>query len=311
MRDAAPRRAQVNFMMEDRNMPQELRVRVRMFFHQSKELQRVEGYTHLGEMMSMALRNEVAGTSNRPWLEKVWYFRGMTDAFICEVCQKLHLQVFAPREFLPPRTLYIMRCGISAKDGRPMSKHSVWGEEFIVEDEWLPSEAIVSACALTYVQVFRLNHDQLMQVLESGDHPEATTALLKARRWIIYKWAFVDWARRVLDQYDAGVQDIPLVEPEANGLRPNGVSVAIDAPAVPSPRLSLGSPSSAVGAEPVFAGAGDASVGELARAVQAMRATQTQQMQLLQSLGKQLERLNSEVMKKSDVNLFMPVDSEA
>ena len=62
---------------------------------------------------------------------------------------------------------------------------------------------------------------------------------------------------------------------------------------------------------PVFAGAGDASVGELARAVQAMRATQTQQMQLLQSLGKQLERLNSEVMKKSDVNLFMPVDSEA
>ena len=60
-------------------------------------------------------------------------------------------------------------------------------------------EAVSSACALTYVQVFRLNHDQLMQVLESGDHPEATTALLQARRWIINKWAFVDCARRVLD----------------------------------------------------------------------------------------------------------------
>ena len=267
-------------------MPQELRVRVRMFFHQSKELQRVEGYTHLGEMMSMALRNEVAGTSNRPWLEKVWYFRGMTDAFICEVCQKLHLQVFAPREFLPPRTLYIMRCGISAKDGRPMGKGSVWGEEFIVEDEWLPSEAVSSACALTYVQVFRLNHDQLMQVLESGDHPEATTALLQARRWIINKWAFVDWARRVLDQYDAGVQDIPLVEAEPDGLAPNGVSVALAAPAASSPRASLGSPSSAAGAEPAFAGAGDASVGELARAVQAVRATQSQQMLVLKDLAK-------------------------
>ena len=44
---------------------------------------------------------------------------------------------------------------------------------------------------------------------------------------------------------------------------------------------------------------------------QAVRATQSQQMLVLKDLAKQLERLNAEVMKKSDVNLFMPVDSEA
>ena len=143
-----------------------------------------------------------------------------------------------------------------------------------------------------------------MSVLDSGNHPEAAIALNRAKQWIIMKWGLLDWAHWVLKQVDGGNPMPPLTwnSVDTNGLSVNGmnITVAPDSPAAKSVIASSG-PSDNAGAD----------VTELTRAVHGIRVMQTQQALLLRDLTKQVERLNSEVMKKSDVNLFMPVDSEA
>ena len=59
-------------MLRDRNIPDEMRVRVRMYFHNAKVINRLKGYRDLENMMSLVLRGEVAAASQRKWIEKIW-----------------------------------------------------------------------------------------------------------------------------------------------------------------------------------------------------------------------------------------------
>ena len=69
------------------------------------------------------------------WLEKVWYFADASDQFVVEVSQLVKPMTFAPMESICLlKTLFILRRGIAAKGGIPLSKGAVWGYDFLVED---------------------------------------------------------------------------------------------------------------------------------------------------------------------------------
>jgi hypothetical protein len=156
-----------NLMMEDRQLPAELRQRVRSYIQQSKGLQRLSNYRELERKLSLTLRGEVAAASQKTWLGKVWYLSTVSAEFTRDVSQSLGPMVYAPNELLDmPACLYIMRRGVAARSGRPLVKGSITGEDFIIPDRDR-DDRIDMTCgnALTFVEVLTLTRHHLFALL--------------------------------------------------------------------------------------------------------------------------------------------------
>jgi len=107
--------------------------RVRLYFQNARILKRVNEYGELQGMMSHKLRGEVASTAQRFWIEKVWYLKDAHVDLLRDVAQFLNAMVFAPKELVDlPMTLFFVRRGLAAKQGKPMIKGSLGGADFIV-----------------------------------------------------------------------------------------------------------------------------------------------------------------------------------
>ena len=154
---------ELNYMLEDRKFPQDLRIRCRMFLIQSKEQYRVHNYRIIENNFSEQLRLEVAVESNGRWLGRVWYLREAPTPFVAELSQILGNATYAPMEIINlTLTLFILRRGIAARKGRVLAKGSIWGEDFILDDVDLINQDF--SAALTFVRVLYLKHHDFMQL---------------------------------------------------------------------------------------------------------------------------------------------------
>ena len=197
---------ELNFMMKDRGLPVEMRERVRLYFHQSKDTQRVLCYHDLEQQMSTQLRGEVAAVGNREWLCKVWYLKdGVPTEFVREVSQCLSCAVYAPLEiFDRPRTLHIVRRGIAARNGILLCRGMLWGEDFVLSRPLLAAGATAPSCAaaFTYVEVLQLSWADFAAVLP--DYPAVQHLVNKARRWYKIKHAVQEWGRKIIADANGG-----------------------------------------------------------------------------------------------------------
>ena len=96
---------ELNIMLEDRHIPQEMRVRVRMYFQNSKVIERHRGYRDLENMMSLVLRGEVASAAQRQWIHKVR---------VDEALQRAHRNTYCVTpDRHAPSCAWCVRCGTS------------------------------------------------------------------------------------------------------------------------------------------------------------------------------------------------------
>merc|ERR1719316_2301532 len=101
--------------MDDRDVPQELRVRLRAFFFETREGLRVKSYKALIGRMSPTLQAEVARVTNESWLKKVWYLNDpkISSKLIVSCSQRVEPSVFARGERFGERgTLFIVNRGL-------------------------------------------------------------------------------------------------------------------------------------------------------------------------------------------------------
>lgn len=74
----------LNVFMTNKNLPVDMRRRLREYFHQTKHLQMSKAQNHLYWMMSPSLQGEVAWAANRKWLERIPFLNycggGFTDS---------------------------------------------------------------------------------------------------------------------------------------------------------------------------------------------------------------------------------------
>ena len=173
---------ELNRMMRERRFHPQLAQRCRLYYVESKEMKRVLNYRRLEEEMSTAMRGEVAIACNRAWLDRVWYLKAAPPAFIVEISQCLQPMTFAPMEPIQfEQTLFIVRRGIVAKLGKPLSSGAVWGQDFVVDDIGLSDSA--NASALTFVEVLALSRKALMEVLENDAYDEERDLVHRACVW--------------------------------------------------------------------------------------------------------------------------------
>merc|ERR1719263_2490962 len=78
-----------------------------------------------------------------------------------------------------------------------------------------------------------LHREELMSVLNTGNHPEAAVALHKAKQWILMKWGLLSWARWVLAELAQGNSKPPLTWNSVVTDTLGGVAVALPSPGTP------------------------------------------------------------------------------
>lgn len=166
----------LNWLMDDRNMPSAMRRAQRRYFQESKDMNRARVERSSFELMSPLLQGEFALYLHKCWLEKVWYLRDMNSEIVVWVARHLTIMVFSPgEEVIAERTLFIVRRGVATLEGRILVRGDVWGEDLLLSNRHLRSEG--KARCLNYLEVLLMHVVDLIDIVTA--FPEARARL----RW--------------------------------------------------------------------------------------------------------------------------------
>lgn len=174
----------LNHMMEEASMPPDIRIRVRRYLSEAKEVSRKRNEKHILEQMSPALQGEIALFMHQEALMQVSYLSKMDtderrDILVC-AAQRLATLVFAPFEqIMESRALFIIKEGVCARKGRILSRHACWGEDMVLSNPRFRDPT--PAKAITYLHVLSLRSSDLTFI--SSKYPNSREII----RWAIFK----------------------------------------------------------------------------------------------------------------------------
>eukprot|EP00971_Amphidinium_carterae_P304298 6047171-Amphidinium_carterae.2 len=96
--------------MRERKVPDSLRTDLRRYLYESVHMRTLEDQSAVLDHLSPMLQGEIAMHLHKPWIDKVWYLRGLERDVVVVVARRLVMMVFAPREEVyNERTLFIVR----------------------------------------------------------------------------------------------------------------------------------------------------------------------------------------------------------
>lgn len=168
----------LNRIMEDRNMPSDFRRKLRMYFFESRDLQRKRSERVIVEQMSPMLQGEISMFVHQKWLSKIWYLKNLDIEVIVEIARRLETTVFTPGEHIAiPRTLFIVERGICARGGHIKKSGDIWGEDIILDSPQLVDNTTTRS--LSYIEVLMLSRQSLAQAVEGL--PEMGSKLRRAQ----------------------------------------------------------------------------------------------------------------------------------
>jgi len=183
----------LNFMMKDKGMPRDMQLKLRVFFHQTKENARRSSYKDIMSKLSPTLHGETALFMYRIWMPYLTLLRGTSRGFRVKIASSFYTTVFAPGEsFGEEKTIYIMCRGLVARRGRVWRSSSVWGDDLLLESPILRESE--QSNALTYVEVICLTREKLEDIVK--DFPQDQRILRLATLKIAFRRAI----RVVLDR---------------------------------------------------------------------------------------------------------------
>jgi len=164
----------LNLMLRDRKMPQEMRSQFRRYFMEARERSKQTIEQSVIDHMSPMLQGECAMFMHKEALEQIWYFKELDKEAVVGAARHLKLLLFAPTEdILGERALFIIRRGICSQRGRLLTHGETWGEDMILENEFLRHTD--NAKAMSYLSVLRLRVEHLDDVIYSFP---------KAKEWL-------------------------------------------------------------------------------------------------------------------------------
>lgn len=186
----------LNRFMAAQDIPSEMQRRIREYFHQTKHLQDTTDRRALLEKMSPALAGEVALRCNQKWLGRVWFLQNAGEDFVVQIALQLQAVVFAIGEVASNGFLYIIHRGLALYGGRVITSGKVWGEDMILQSEWLVRR--FCARAMTYLEVFTISRPQLMEAAEA--FPETALHLRRCAIRLAARREFMRIAKARLEE---------------------------------------------------------------------------------------------------------------
>ena len=142
-------------------LPDEMRRRLREYFHQSRHVHRGQRRKGVLAHMSPQLQGEVALTINRRWISGIRFLQGAETELVIQVACSLQPAVFTPGEQATPGHLYVIHKGVSLYCGRLLTSGRSWGQDMILARQHL---CHVSARAMSYLEVYRISRSGLLEL---------------------------------------------------------------------------------------------------------------------------------------------------
>jgi len=222
----------LNYMLADRGIKNELRHRLRAFFFETKEIERLKTYKTLISYLSPALQGEVARELNEVWVKKVWYLDkpDISEKMIVACAQRIDMTIFAQGEtFGERRTLYILNRGLVGRRGRLLRVSAVWGEDFLLECSELRDASL--AVSLTYADMLFMHYRAMEQILNA--FPKEKKAI---RKYIVRMACWRGFLREANKRRGIDDDAAYLLLDKSNA---NGGATALECGATQEARLAL------------------------------------------------------------------------
>lgn len=235
----------LNRMMEYKSMPMEMRYKLRGYFIQARELHMANAYTGLLNQMSPVLQAEVAHTTNRRWLVKVWYLAECTDEFAAKVAQQMGAAVFCPEEIMIHKIpkLCIVSRGLVGRFGRLLRKGRVYGEDFILTNPKLRQD--VNTFCFTYVEILSIDQTSFLNLVKQASVLDAGEVRLgfiqlAVTRGIIRLAELLSNDEQLRRSFLDGKMIDSITDHQANGASPTNRQMPSLAPAQTLPSENFG-----------------------------------------------------------------------
>ena len=191
----------LNTFVRVQGFPQELSVRLREYFNQTKHLQMASSHRALLRMMSPSLQGEVALRCNERWLRRVWFLDGAEPEFMVQVALNLSAMVFAPGELAASNYLYIVHRGMALYGGRVLTAGRVWGEDMILQSTHLQTR--YCARAMNYLEVYMIGREELLEL--ATHFPESWLSIRRHATRLALRREFVLQAKQRVEAMAHGV----------------------------------------------------------------------------------------------------------
>eukprot|EP00928_Gymnodinium_smaydae_P010605 TRINITY_DN13998_c0_g1_i1.p1 TRINITY_DN13998_c0_g1~~TRINITY_DN13998_c0_g1_i1.p1 ORF type:complete len:699 (-),score=89.58 TRINITY_DN13998_c0_g1_i1:182-1969(-) len=181
---------QLNELMHEKNLEQSLRVRLRRYMNESRDLPKALGHIDLLEsVISIGLQREVASRSLN-MLNSIFWTYGLEDNVKNEMVRRLRPKFFGPQELVQLLdTMMIIQKGIMAAKGRILGPGDAWGHESILFENVLLKET-ATPNTLSYVSVATLTKFDILEI--RALFPAAERRLRRAQvRLAALRWCLV------------------------------------------------------------------------------------------------------------------------
>jgi len=219
--------------MSREGVPEEMRRRLREYFHQTQHLRLAQRQRRLIEYMSPALQCEVAWVVNHAWLQRVWFLADSPADFLVQLALRLTPQVFAPGELAPQGFLYIVNRGLAVHAGKVLGTGKVWGHDVILTTEHLRHH--FPARAMNFLEAYYISREELIAL--GKRHPETARTIRSHAIWMALRRELVSKANLMKGEHklanaaasllDAVTKGDVKVKPAVSS-DPHGRAVAIE-----------------------------------------------------------------------------------
>ena len=175
----------LNSFMRDRNFPENLRTRLRTYYHNSREIAKSAGYQRLIDGLSPDLKADVT-VRNVAWLKMIYYFQheALDRQFLVTVSSEIVWLVYEPREVVRfENNLHCVGKGVAARRGRVLTQGCFWGEDFILDTLALKDRT--PSQTLTFCELLVLDRVNFFDVLDF--FPNETALVRKATVRMAFK----------------------------------------------------------------------------------------------------------------------------
>ena len=136
--------------------------RLRDYFHRTRHMFGSSSSTEVLRRLSPKMQGDVLLRVNEEWLQHVPWLAEEDSAFLAEVVLALVPAVFPPEESIDYSALFVLTSGMAIHGGVVLQKGRVWGEDMLLALPVLRNRA--SARALSYVEVFYIDRDNLLRI---------------------------------------------------------------------------------------------------------------------------------------------------
>jgi len=149
--------------MDKIEVPEDLRMRVRMYLYQSCWEQINIEDKGTTELLSPTLRYDlVCASPSFRWLWNIFILRDCEPEFLVLLPRSMVPRVFAPQELPEDGRFYVLNKGVAIHDGILFTSGKAWGESMLVANPELRKPQF--ARAMTYIETFSIDRNTIYEV---------------------------------------------------------------------------------------------------------------------------------------------------